>query len=73
MRALAAARGDAPADLLLTGGRVFVPPTREWLETDLAICDGVVVGWGCTNCFGADGFGLCSLGATTLNVGSVCD
>src|SRR5262245_39040105 len=45
-RALAAARGDAPADLLLTGGRVFVPPTREWLATDLAICDGVVVGWG---------------------------
>jgi adenine deaminase len=25
---------------------VFVPTTREWLETDLAICDGVVVGWG---------------------------
>src|SRR5262245_8330219 len=45
-RALAAARGDAPADLLLTGGRVFVPPTREWLATDLAICDGVIVGWG---------------------------
>jgi adenine deaminase len=45
-RALAAARGDVPADLLLAGGRVFVPPTREWLDTDLAICDGVVVGWG---------------------------
>jgi len=46
MRALAAARGDLQADLLLTGGRVFAPTTREWLETDLAICDGVVVGWG---------------------------
>ncbi len=45
-RAVAAARGDVPADLLLTGGRVFVPTTREWLDTDLAICDGVVVGWG---------------------------
>ena len=46
LRALAAARGDEPADLLLTGGRVFVPTTREWVDTDLAICDGVVVGWG---------------------------
>ncbi len=45
-RALAAARGDAPADLLVTGGRVFVPTTREWLATELAICDGAVVGWG---------------------------
>lgn len=45
-RALAAARGDAPADVLLTGGSVFVPPTGEWLRTDLALCDGAVVGWG---------------------------
>jgi adenine deaminase len=45
-RAVAAARGDGPADLLVTGGRVFVPPTREWLATDLALCDGVIVGWG---------------------------
>jgi adenine deaminase len=43
---LAVARGDAPADLLLTGGRVFVPGTREWVATDLAISDGVVAGWG---------------------------
>ena len=43
---LAVARGDAPADLLLTGGRVFVPSTREWIVTDLAIYDGVVAGWG---------------------------
>jgi adenine deaminase len=46
LRALAAARGDEPADLLLTGGRVFVPPTGEWLEVPLAVCDGTVVGWG---------------------------
>ncbi len=46
VRALAAARGDEPADLLLTGGEVFVPTSREWVRTDLAICDGVVVGWG---------------------------
>lgn len=45
-RAVAAARGAVPADLLLTGGRVFVPTTREWIATDLAICDGGVVGWG---------------------------
>ena len=45
-RAVAAARGAVPADLLLTGGRVFVPTTSEWIATDLAICDGVVVGWG---------------------------
>jgi adenine deaminase len=45
-RAIAAARGDEPADLLVTGGRVFAAPSREWISTDLAICDGVVVGWG---------------------------
>jgi adenine deaminase len=43
---LAVARGDAPADLLLTGGRVFVPSTREWIVTDLAIFDGLIAGWG---------------------------
>jgi len=45
-RVLAVARGDEPADLLLHGGRVFVPQTREWLEVDLAIADGLVAGWG---------------------------
>jgi adenine deaminase len=45
-RGLAVARGDEPADLLVTGGRLFVPPTREWLDTSVAICDGAVVGWG---------------------------
>jgi adenine deaminase len=40
------ARGDAPADLLLRGGRVLSPSTREWVVTDLAIADGVIAGWG---------------------------
>jgi adenine deaminase len=45
-RVLAVARGDEPADLLLTGGRVFVPGTKEWVSEDLAFADGVVAGWG---------------------------
>jgi len=45
-RVLAVARGDEPADLLLRGGRVLSPSTREWVTTDLAIADGVVAGWG---------------------------
>jgi adenine deaminase len=43
---LAVARGDAPADLLLRGGRVLSPSSREWVTTDLAIAEGVVAGWG---------------------------
>ena len=45
-RVLAVARGDEPADLLIKGGRVFVPGTREWVRTDLALADGVIAGWG---------------------------
>jgi adenine deaminase len=45
-RVLAVARGDEPADLLIKGGRVFVPGTRDWVETDLAVADGVIAGWG---------------------------
>jgi adenine deaminase len=45
-RVLAVARGDEPADLLLRGGRVLSPSTREWVVTDLAVADGVVAGWG---------------------------
>lgn len=40
------ARGDAPADLVLTGGRVLSVFTREWLDVDVAIVDGHVVGLG---------------------------
>ncbi|HET6964565.1 MAG TPA: adenine deaminase [Acidimicrobiales bacterium] len=43
---LAVSRGDEPADLLLTGGSIFVPGTREWVRTDLAVAGGVVAGWG---------------------------
>jgi adenine deaminase len=45
-RALAVARGDEPADLLITGGRVFADATREWVQTSLAIADGFIAGWG---------------------------
>jgi adenine deaminase len=45
-RALAVARGEEPADLLIRGGRVFSPGTREFLDTSLAIADGVIAGWG---------------------------
>jgi adenine deaminase len=45
-RRLAVARGDEPADLVVRGGRVFSVFTREWLETDVAVVDGVVAGLG---------------------------
>ncbi len=45
-RRLAVARGDEPADLVVRGGRVLSVFTREWLETDVAIADGVVAGLG---------------------------
>lgn len=45
-RAMAVARGEEPADLLLRGGRVLIPATKEWIPTDVAIADGVVAGWG---------------------------
>jgi adenine deaminase len=45
-RRLAVARGDEPADLVVRGGRVLSVFTREWLEVDVAICDGFVAGLG---------------------------
>jgi adenine deaminase len=45
-RRLAVARGDEPADVVVRGGKVFSAFTREWLETDVAICDGFVAGLG---------------------------
>jgi adenine deaminase len=45
-RALAVARGEEPADLLIRGGRVFSTATREWIDSALALADGVVAGWG---------------------------
>ena len=45
-RRLAVARGDEPADLVIRGGRVFSSFTREWLDTNVAVVDGVVAGLG---------------------------
>ncbi len=45
-RWLAVARGDEPADLVITGGRVLSVFTREWLDVDVAVTDGHVVGLG---------------------------
>jgi adenine deaminase len=45
-RRLAVARGDEPADLVVSGGKVLSVFTREWLETDVAIVDGWIAGLG---------------------------
>ena len=45
-RRLAVARGDEAADLVVRGGRVLSVFTREWLDVDVAIVDGVVAGLG---------------------------
>jgi len=43
---MAVARGEEPADLVLAGGRVLSVFTKEWLDVDVAIKDGYVVGLG---------------------------
>ncbi len=45
-RRIAVARGDEPADLVVQGGRVLSVFTREWLDADIAVVDGVVAGVG---------------------------
>jgi adenine deaminase len=45
-RLLAVARGDTPADLVLTGGRVLSVFTGEVIEADVAICGERVAGVG---------------------------
>src|ERR1044072_4757976 len=45
-RRLAVARGDEPADVVVRGGKVLSVFTREWLDTDVAIADGVIAGLG---------------------------
>ena len=45
-RRIAVARGDEPADLVVSGGRVLSVFTREWLECDVAVCDGWIAGLG---------------------------
>jgi len=54
---MAVARGDEPADLVVKGGRVLSVFTREWLEVDVAVTDGHVIGLGSYQ------------GARTLDVG----
>ncbi len=43
---IAVARGDAEPDLVIGGARVFCAFTREWLEGDVAVADGMVAGVG---------------------------
>jgi len=43
---MAVARGDEPADLVLKGGHVLSVFTREWLDVDVAVTGGHVVGLG---------------------------
>ena len=45
-RTIAVARGDEPADLVVSGGRVLSVFTREWLDADVAIADGWIAGVG---------------------------
>ncbi len=45
-RLLAVARGDADPELVITGGRVFCAPTREWLDGDVGIAEGRIAGVG---------------------------
>ncbi|HEU0335782.1 MAG TPA: adenine deaminase [Gaiellaceae bacterium] len=45
-RRLAVARGDEPADLVVTGGRVLSVFTKEWLDVDVAVVDGTIAGLG---------------------------
>jgi adenine deaminase len=45
-RRIAVARGDERADLVVHGGRVLSVFTREWLECDIAVVDGVIAGLG---------------------------
>jgi adenine deaminase len=45
-RLLSVARGERPADVVLSGGQVLSVFTREWLAGDVAVIDGLVAGIG---------------------------
>jgi adenine deaminase len=45
-RRLRAARGEVPADLVLTGGRLANVYTGAWQDTEVALFDGIIVGLG---------------------------
>jgi adenine deaminase len=66
-RAIAVARGDEPADILLSGGRVFSPARREWVDTALALADGVVAGWGERDAHEVVDVGGCALTPTFID------
>lgn len=44
-RLIAVARGDEPAELVISGARVLCVYTREWLDVDVAICAGRIAGF----------------------------
>jgi len=43
---MAVARGDEPADVVLSGGHVLSVFTKEWLDLDVAVQEGHIVGLG---------------------------
>lgn len=43
-RRIAVGRGDAPADLVLRGARIFDLVTGNFLDGDIALCDGMIAG-----------------------------
>ena len=43
---MAVARGDEPADVVLSGGHVLSVFTKEWLDVEVAVQDGHIVGLG---------------------------
>ncbi len=43
---LRVARGEAPADLVLTGGQVANVYTGRWQKIDVALFDGIIAGLG---------------------------
>ncbi|MGF1657972.1 MAG: adenine deaminase [Rubrimonas sp.] len=45
-RRIAQGRGDAPADLVLRGGRVFDLVAGEWIAGDVAVCGDMIVSVG---------------------------
>lgn len=78
-RWVATARGDVPADLVLSGGSVLSVFTGEVFRADVAIVDGYVVGIGeyegvemfdCTDRYLVPGFidGHCHIESSKLNV-----
>jgi adenine deaminase len=45
-RRLLSARGEIPADLVIAGGRVANVYAGDWLQVDVAVFDGIIVGLG---------------------------